>query len=111
MIGRDFVQPCRERTRLVILAEFVSQLHKNLHRGIFRILFCGHSPAAEPEDGWGILLVKVAPSQSVPCPSPGDQFRRFSLSRRAHSPWSRWFHNLIRSSERKTITSCYFHEA
>src|SRR6266478_1527142 len=106
MIRGNFVQPCGEGPRLVVLDEFVAQLHENLHRGVFRVFARRHRPPAKAEDCRGKFPVQFAPSLGIPSPGSSDYIRRLRFSRCAHSPWSQRFHRLVRGSRRKTITSC-----
>src|SRR5258706_3403944 len=106
MIGGNFVQPGSVGPRLVVLAEVVAQLHKNLHRGVFRVFARRHRPPAKAEDCRGKFPVQFAPSLGIPSPGSSDYIRRLRFSRCAHSPWSQRFHKLVRGSRGKTITSC-----
>src|SRR6516165_2893112 len=107
MIGGYFIEPRGEGAALIVLGEFVAQLHENLHGRVFRIFMGGHGPPAKTENRRGILPVQIAPSVDIPGPSPDDQIRRFRFSRRAHSPWSQRFHRLVRRNVHKTIIDCY----
>src|SRR5262249_49319241 len=110
VVGRDLIEPCRERSRGVVLRQVLLHFDEDVHGGVFGVLPRGQSFAAKPEHGRSVIPVKRPPSLGIPCPGFGDRLQRFRYSRRTHPAWSQRFHGLVRSHplQNYTLQSAHF---
>src|SRR5277367_612889 len=102
MISSNLVEPGRKRAALVVLMQLASQFHEDFHGGVFRILPRRQSSSAKPENGRSVIVVKLAPSLGITCPSLSDRLRGFRCSGSTHPAWSQRFHNVVRTRQAKT---------
>ncbi len=103
VVAGHFVEPCGERPRRVVGAEFLPHFHEDFSCRILGIFRGGKRPPAKAEHGRGISAIKLSPGLRVTGPDVRQHLRQF---RGAHlsgdvSP----LHGLIRRDCGKYFTS------